>query len=210
MFLGKIECKNCSQKIVPAYYAKHLKNVCPSRDFQCPGCNFDVKPCEFFNHFRYCGAFYFAMPLLIMKLGKEDNPKVKYCWDLHFLEDRKNTFCLVVSSDQEYMLSRRDLSQLPSTLWVTFFENEDCLFVSVQLLKSYLDSHTLATNFDHVNPKRFFLKIHSNEQRDWPFDFPACEKKTFTTAILTKDAYRSTFKVQTFYELSFSIEMILW
>jgi hypothetical protein len=207
MCLGRIECKNCDEKITPASYMRHLTYFCPDRDFQCPACKLGVRPSVFFDHFKICLKFNYIMPILMMRQDKVT--VCKFTWDFGFLPDRLNCFCLIVASEHEYMYSKRELSRLPPHLWVNVYEEQDCLWLQVRLIKTYFSSETITPNFDEINPKEFTFKLRSGSSTQ-SFTFGASEKQQFKKALVTKDAYGPTFNISEMYELSFCLEMTLW
>ena len=213
MGLGRINCKNCEEKVTPASYMRHLQYFCTERDFNCPACKSTNSPAQFFDHFKKCNSFYYIMPIGMMPIDENKSilvsQKTKFSWNLIFLRCRLNIFCLIVASEQEYLLSKRELNRLPSHLWVILHETDTCLCLQVRLLRTYFSSENMKQNFDQKNPREFVFKVHSHRHTQ-SFRFQASDDECFNGSLITKESYLATFEVPSMYELQFELEMVLW
>jgi hypothetical protein len=142
----------------------------------------------------------------MMKLENEDQQS-KYHWDLYFVS-RQNTFCLVVALEDEYLYPKRELTVLPSHLWVTIVEERDTIFLEVRLVKSHHFCADMKVNVKEEYVKPFTFAVISDHLAQ-TFHFNTKEQ-IFRKGLITKDAIESSFKVKDLYELRFSFETNLW
>jgi hypothetical protein len=205
---GKIDCKNCDQKISPSAIQGHLESICVDRNYTCPACSYGTRPSQYLEHFKSCLQFNYVMPLIIMNLENADC-QYKYCWNLHFLNQQQPMFCLIIATQDEYLNPKYDLKLLPHHFWVRVYEDKDIIWLEVRLTKSYHFTTDMKCNINEEKIRPFKFKV-SSDTRTQLFDFPGCEDTVCKKAILTRDSLSSSFSVTDIYELQFSFETILW